>query len=146
MCLFRRFMLFLCPVLAVSLLGPHLVAAPQARAEYYPRITFAPLTLAEPVNAYRSSNGAPGPSYWQNEADYDLHASLDTAAKQSDQQTRPSATPITALTPSKPLDTPGTEHLYRRIRGRGINGREDVVRRGSARRCRRETPRQKVSS
>ena len=30
----------------------------------------------------RSSNGAPGPSYWQNEADYELHATLDTAAKQ----------------------------------------------------------------
>ncbi len=49
---------------------------------YDPRLTFAPLTLPDPVNAYRSSNGAPGPSYWQNEADYELHAALDTAAKQ----------------------------------------------------------------
>jgi hypothetical protein len=40
------------------------------------------LSLPDPVNAYRSSNGAPGPSYWQNEADYELHATLDTAAKQ----------------------------------------------------------------
>src|ERR1700744_4758319 len=48
---------------------------------YDPRLTFAPLTLPDPVNAYRSSNGAPGPAYWQNEADYEMHASLDTAAK-----------------------------------------------------------------
>ncbi len=33
------------------------------------------------MNAYRSSNGAPGPAYWQNEADYELHAALDTTAK-----------------------------------------------------------------
>jgi len=46
-----------------------------------PRITFAPLTLPDPVNVYRSSNGAPGPQYWQNEADYELHATLDTANK-----------------------------------------------------------------
>jgi Peptidase family M1 domain len=49
---------------------------------YDSRLTFAPLTLPDPVNAYRSSNGAPGPQYWQNEADYELHATLDTANKQ----------------------------------------------------------------
>ena len=49
---------------------------------YDPRLTFAPLTLPDPVNAYRSSNGAPGPEYWQNEADYELHATLDTEHKQ----------------------------------------------------------------
>ena len=48
---------------------------------YDPRLTFAPLTLPDPVNSYRSGNGAPGPGYWQNEADYELHAELDTAAK-----------------------------------------------------------------
>jgi hypothetical protein len=49
---------------------------------YDPRLTFAPLTLPDPVNAYRSSNGAPGPEYWQNEADYELHATLDTEHRQ----------------------------------------------------------------
>src|ERR1700685_1685461 len=44
--------------------------------------TFAPLTLPDPVNSYRSSNGAPGPDYWQNSADYEIKANLDTAAKQ----------------------------------------------------------------
>jgi Peptidase family M1 domain len=61
-------------------------AAAQAKtgevSTYDPRVTFDPLTLPGPVNAYRSSNGAPGPSYWQNEADYELHADLDTAAKE----------------------------------------------------------------
>jgi Peptidase family M1 domain/Bacterial Ig-like domain (group 4) len=56
-------------------------AAASGAAAYDPRLTFAPLILPDPVNAYRSSNGAPGPSYWQNEADYEMHAVLDTKAK-----------------------------------------------------------------
>ena len=55
-------------------------AIPTANS-YDPRLAFAPLTLPDPVNAYRSSNGAPGPSYWQNRADYAMHATLDTADK-----------------------------------------------------------------
>ena len=51
-------------------------------AAFDPRETFAPLTLPDPVNQYRSSNGAPGPAYWQNRADYELHADLEAAAKQ----------------------------------------------------------------
>lgn len=54
--------------------------APAALA-FDPRVTFAPLALPDPVNAYRSANGAPGPSYWQNQADYELHAELDPVAK-----------------------------------------------------------------
>jgi hypothetical protein len=41
---------------------------------------FAPLELSAP-NIYRSGSGAPGPKYWQNRADYDLKASLDTTTK-----------------------------------------------------------------
>ncbi len=54
----------------------------RAQNNYDPLKTFAPLTLPDPVNAYRSGNGAPGPAYWQNRADYVLHASLDTAKKE----------------------------------------------------------------
>src|SRR6185437_8135175 len=52
-----------------------------APSTYDPRLTFAPLTLPQPVNSYGSGSGAPGPSYWQNEADYVMHATLDPAAK-----------------------------------------------------------------
>jgi hypothetical protein len=41
---------------------------------------FAPLNLP-PGNTYRSGSGVPGPKYWQQKADYDLKATLDTAAK-----------------------------------------------------------------
>src|SRR3954469_6940639 len=41
---------------------------------------FAPLNLP-PGNEFRSGSGAPGPRYWQQRADYDLRATLDTAAK-----------------------------------------------------------------
>jgi hypothetical protein len=47
---------------------------------YSPRETFAPLTLPDPVNAFRSSDGSPGPLYWQNRADYNLRAAIDTAS------------------------------------------------------------------
>jgi len=42
--------------------------------------TFGPLTLPGAVNEYRDSSGAPGPKYWQNRADYELHATIDTVA------------------------------------------------------------------
>lgn len=69
-------------VLATSLRAQSSPAPPAAAAAAYdPRLTFAPLSLPDPVNAYRSSNGAPGPAYWQNEASYELHAELDTKGK-----------------------------------------------------------------
>jgi peptidase M1-like protein len=39
---------------------------------------FAPIALPSP-NQYRLGSGAPGPKYWQNRADYDLEATLDTS-------------------------------------------------------------------
>ena len=71
------FPLFAAPLLA----QPAPSSSPAPATSYDPRVTFAPLTLPDPVNAYRSSNGAPGPAYWQNEADYVMHAVLDTQAK-----------------------------------------------------------------
>jgi hypothetical protein len=41
---------------------------------------FAPLVLSTST-LVRAASGAPGSKYWQNRADYDLHATLDTAAK-----------------------------------------------------------------
>ncbi|HKC46197.1 MAG TPA: hypothetical protein VKB63_01250, partial [Gemmatimonadales bacterium] len=41
---------------------------------------FRPLELATP-NQFRSASGLPGPAYWQQRADYTIHASLDTATQ-----------------------------------------------------------------
>jgi len=65
-------------LLLLTLAAP---AVAQTASVYDPLKTFAPLTLPDPVNSYRSANGAPGPRYWQNSADYDIHATIDTAAK-----------------------------------------------------------------
>jgi hypothetical protein len=48
-----------------------------AQGNYNPRRAFAPLTLPVPVNSYRNGDGAPGPDYWQNRADYKIAATLD---------------------------------------------------------------------
>jgi hypothetical protein len=71
---------FCAPILAACLCA----WAPAQAAEtsvYQPSQTFAPLTFPDAVNRYRSANGAPGPDYWQNRADYEIHAALDPAAK-----------------------------------------------------------------
>jgi Peptidase family M1 domain len=70
------------------------------RHVYDPVETFAPLTLPDPVNRYRSSNGAPGPDYWQNTADYEIHATLQPEIKQL------SATEIITYTNNSPDSLP----------------------------------------
>ncbi len=42
---------------------------------------FADLNLYPSPNVYRTGDGRPGAQYWQQRADYDLHATLDTANK-----------------------------------------------------------------
>ncbi len=54
-----------------------LFATAPALAQYDPRAAFAPFPMDEPVNVYRSANGLPGPQYWQNRADYAIHATLE---------------------------------------------------------------------
>ena len=49
-----------------------------ATATYDPRAAFAAVDLPGPVNAVRSGSGLPGPGYWQNRADYAIHAAIDT--------------------------------------------------------------------
>lgn len=65
--------------------SPASVSAPAAPAPaanmYDPRAVFAPLTMPDPANRYRSANGAPGPDYWQNRADYAIAARLDPKTK-----------------------------------------------------------------
>ncbi len=57
-----RFSLLLAVLLPVASVPAALAQAGSTPNSYDPRVTFAPLTLPEPVNVYRSSNGAPGPS------------------------------------------------------------------------------------
>ena len=45
---------------------------------YNPQETFAQNFYTKNGNEFRSANGAPGDKYWQNRADYILHAALDT--------------------------------------------------------------------
>ncbi|GAB3005901.1 M1 family metallopeptidase [Niabella terrae] len=53
--------------------------AQQEASKYDPREAFAPDFYSFPGNAYRSASGMPGPSYWQNKADYKIEATLDTS-------------------------------------------------------------------
>jgi Peptidase family M1 domain len=67
-----------CSALILSLF----TAAAAAATHYDPAETFARLTLPEPVTSQRGPDGAPGPGYWQNRADYTLHARLLPQKKQ----------------------------------------------------------------
>ena len=73
--------------------------APESPSRYNPRETFAPFDMGQAVNGYRSGSGLPGPAYWQNRADYTIHATLDPARTRSAARSR-SATPTTAPTRS----------------------------------------------
>src|SRR3954471_19415250 len=64
----------------LSIAMPASAAAP-APHSYDPREAFAPFEMPEPVSATRSASGLPGPAYWQNRADYSIHATLDRATK-----------------------------------------------------------------
>jgi hypothetical protein len=61
------------------------IAAPAASptkpqdAGFNPIDFFAPLQMPQPANAIRGGAGKPGPLFWQNRADYDLHATIDPA-------------------------------------------------------------------
>jgi hypothetical protein len=69
--------------LATSILATsaHAQTTPPPTGPYIPLETFQQITLPGPINEFRSASGAPGAHYWQNRADYTLHATLDTATK-----------------------------------------------------------------
>ena len=48
---------------------------------YRPSELFSPQFYTERGNEFHSANGAPGPKYWQNRADYWLNAAIDTTTK-----------------------------------------------------------------
>jgi hypothetical protein len=71
--------LALAGVSAVAWPAPQTPAVPASR--YNPRALFAPFQNPYPANRYRAADGQPGPDYWQNRADYSIHATLDPKAK-----------------------------------------------------------------
>ncbi|HTV80081.1 MAG TPA: M1 family metallopeptidase [Steroidobacteraceae bacterium] len=64
------------------LLGTVMATAATAAEHFDPAETFARLTLPESVNGERGPDGAPGPAYWQNRADYSIRARLLPATRE----------------------------------------------------------------
>ena len=50
----------------------------QKNSVFNPHELFAQDSYTKNGNEFRSANGAPGKAYWQNRADYVLHATIDT--------------------------------------------------------------------
>ncbi|TAL91677.1 MAG: M1 family peptidase, partial [Rhodanobacter sp.] len=75
---------FTCSLVAIfaALLGRPATAADTATTAFNPLQTFAPYHYPQPATAYRSASGVPGPLYWQNQADYQIKATLDPATRQ----------------------------------------------------------------
>jgi hypothetical protein len=65
--------------LAGLFLSASLPLAAQAEAPD-PLQVFTPLTYPQSLNTTRASDGFPGPDYWQNRADYEIHAAIDPAS------------------------------------------------------------------
>lgn len=63
--------------LLLMLLATSAAASAQSPA-YDHHEAFAPLFYTSNGNEYRAADGAPGPKYWQNAADYNIDAALDT--------------------------------------------------------------------
>ena len=51
--------------------------AAQDSSVYNKNEVFDPNFLSRGATEFRSADGAPGPKYWQNAADYSIHATLD---------------------------------------------------------------------
>lgn len=50
-------------------------------SKYDPRLLFSPYFYSEKGSEFHGANGEPGPKYWQNKADYQLKAAIDTTNK-----------------------------------------------------------------
>ena len=68
-------------VLCVFVLSLAQALFAQEKSAYNPHDSFDPEFDNNGSSIYRGSNGAPGPGYWQNRADYRIAATLDTTSK-----------------------------------------------------------------
>jgi hypothetical protein len=64
-------------LLLPSILIAQISASQDSASVYKKNEVFDPRFLSQDATVYRSSNGSPGPKYWQNHADYIIHASLE---------------------------------------------------------------------
>jgi hypothetical protein len=78
-CLIAAFLLSICSDAQVNSQG---IIPSSAKGGYDPRPLFAPGFYGEGGHPFRAANGAPAASYWQNRADYTLHATLDTTTNE----------------------------------------------------------------
>ena len=74
----RKKIILLQGLLCISLFA---VSQEPASADFDQHAVFNPLFYTSTGTVYRSASGAPGPSYWQNRADYKISVTLDTTEK-----------------------------------------------------------------
>src|SRR5919206_4302858 len=65
-------------MLCLMSVGIGLISFGQSKYDYHE--AFNPNFYPQSGNEFRSANGAPGPKYWQNRADYKIACTLDTTA------------------------------------------------------------------
>src|SRR3954469_9750059 len=57
------------------------IASAQLHSSFDQKTLFDPKFYPQAGNEVRTSNGEPGPKYWQNRADYKINCTLDTVAQ-----------------------------------------------------------------
>ncbi len=73
--------LLMISAISVGALYPQIMSRERKTSGYDPHKVFDPNFDSNGGTVYRSANGAPGPKYWQNRADYNIAATLDTVTK-----------------------------------------------------------------
>ena len=73
--------LALCLIAPLASTAATPAASKPVASKYDPQALFAPFHYQDPVNRYRNADGRRGPDYWQNRADYEIHATLDPKTK-----------------------------------------------------------------
>ena len=77
-------MRFLIRLLGGLLLSTFIIASARAQSQpgpYDQHAAWDPSFMAYSADAFRSGGGSPGEAYWQNRADYDIEATLDTSTQ-----------------------------------------------------------------
>ena len=73
----RKFILFCLVILQIASVS----AQNPSTEKYNPLDFYLPAFNPPAGNPFRSANGSPGPMYWQNKADYTIHATIDDKNK-----------------------------------------------------------------